>query len=50
MLFRFCVIADTPVNLRDLILVLRLIGLEARRGLELGARGIKLAERGERLA
>ncbi len=47
MLFGFLDIAEPAINLRELILVLRLIRLQARRVLKLGARSIELAQRGE---
>src|SRR6266404_4736365 len=46
-LFRFRGIAEAAIDLRELILMLRLIRLDARRVLELGARRIELAQRGE---
>jgi hypothetical protein len=49
-LFRFRGIAEAAIDLRELILMLRLIRLDARRVLKLGARRIELAQRGKRFS
>src|SRR5260370_24286932 len=48
--FRFRGIAEAAIDLRELILMLRLIRLDARRVLKLGARRIELAQRGKRFS